>query len=80
MYISKIKIKNFKCYDNYEMKFNKDLNVIVGANDVGKSTILEAIHLCLTGFFRGNYLKNNLTQDIFNNKCIQDYLSEVKKK
>ena len=78
MYINKIKIKNFKCYDEYEMIFNKDINVLAGANDVGKSTILEAIHICLTGFFRGKYLKNNLTQDVFNYNAIQKYLEEIK--
>ena len=78
MYISKIKIKNFKCFAEYEMEFNSKLNVLVGSNDVGKSTLLEAIHLCLTGFFRGKYLKNNLVQDIFNNKSIQEYLEKIK--
>ena len=78
MYISKIKIKNFKCFEDYEMKFNSKLNVLVGINDIGKSTLLEAIHLCLTGFFRGRYLKNNLIQDIFNNNSIQDYLTKIK--
>lgn len=79
MYIKKLKIKNFKCFEDFEIEFNKKLNVLVGNNDVGKSTILEAIHLCLTGFFRGKYLKNNLVQDIFNNKCIKKYLNEIKK-
>lgn len=78
MYISKLKIKNFKCFKDYEIKFNRKLNVLVGINDVGKSTLLEAIHLCLTGIFRGKYLKNNLVQDIFNYDCIQEYLKNIK--
>ena len=78
MYISKLKIKNFKCFKDYEIKFNRKLNVMVGINDVGKSTLLEAIHLCLTGIFRGKYLKNNLVQDIFNYDCIQEYLKNIK--
>ncbi len=39
------------------------MNILVGDNNEGKSTILEAIHLCLTGIFRGKYLRNNLTQE-----------------
>lgn len=78
MYIKKIKIKNFKCFEEYEMEFNDKLNVLVGINDIGKSTLLEAIHLCLTGFFRGKYLKNNLIQDVFNKKCVEAYLNEIK--
>ena len=67
MYINKIKIHNFKCFKDYELSCNSQLNILVGMNDIGKTTILEAINLCLTGFFRGKYLKNNLTQDVFNN-------------
>ena len=78
MYISKIKIHNFKCFKDYELSCNPQLNILVGMNDIGKSTILEAIHLCLTGFFRGKYLKNNLTQDVFNNDCIKNYLDNIK--
>lgn len=78
MYISKIKIHNFKCFKDYELSCNPQLNILVGMNDIGKSTILEAIHLCLTGFFRGKYLKNNLTQDVFNNNCIKNYLDNIK--
>lgn len=73
MYISKIKIHNFKCFKDYELSCNPQLNILVGMNDIGKTTILEAINLCLTGFFRGKYLKNNLTQDVFNNDCIKNY-------
>ena len=79
MYIKKLKIDNFKCFEKYEIDFNKDVNVLVGNNDVGKSTILEAIHLCLTGFFRGKYLKNNLIQDVFNNNCVKSYIEGIRK-
>ena len=78
MYINKIKIHNFKCFKDYELSCNSQLNILVGMNDIGKTTILEAINLCLTGFFRGKYLKNNLTQDVFNNDCIKNYLDNIK--
>jgi putative ATP-dependent endonuclease of OLD family len=48
-----------------------------GNNEEGKSTILEAINLCLTGVFRGKYLKNSLTQDIFNNEIVTEYIKNV---
>jgi predicted ATP-dependent endonuclease of OLD family len=40
MHIEKIKIKNFKCYENFEVFLNSGLNIIVGNNEAGKSTIL----------------------------------------
>ena len=45
MKIKSLKIKNFRSYKN-ETKINfGDLNVFVGKNDIGKSTILEALDL-----------------------------------
>ncbi|NIY90503.1 ATP-dependent nuclease, partial [Vibrio campbellii] len=43
MYISKIKVKNFKAYSSFEINCNNSFNVIVGENNIGKSTIFEAI-------------------------------------
>lgn len=42
MRISKIILENFRGYDYEEIEFNR-FNCIVGKNDVGKSTIFEAI-------------------------------------
>lgn len=54
MYIDKIKIVNFKSFEGeFELKLNKDLNIIVGDNEAGKSTILEAINLVLSGLVGG---------------------------
>lgn len=78
MYIKKIIIKNFKCFKSFSFEPNKHINILVGDNNEGKSTILEAIHLCLTGVFRGKYLRNNLTQDIFNNEIVNNYIADVK--
>ena len=49
MFISKMKIHNFKCYRDFEIDLEEGLNIIVGDNEAGKSTILEAINLALTG-------------------------------
>ena len=49
MYLSLLKIKNFRCFDGNEhsITFKKGLNVIVGENDSGKSAIMDAIKLVL---------------------------------
>ena len=49
MYLSLLKIKNFRCFDGNEhiIDFNKGLNVLVGENDSGKSTIMDAIKIVL---------------------------------
>ena len=78
MYISRIKLHNFKRFKSFDKEFNRGLNILVGNNEVGKSTILEAIHLALTGMYRGRYLKNDLTQYIFNQEAVQEYFQELR--
>ena len=44
MAIRKVKIQNFKCfYGEFVIDLNSGLNILVGNNETGKSTILEAI-------------------------------------
>lgn len=44
MYIKKIHIENFKKFKGpFDLELNEDLNIIVGNNEAGKSTIIEAI-------------------------------------
>lgn len=45
MYISGIKIANFRNFHEFSMDFHDGLNVIVGANNAGKTGLLKAINL-----------------------------------
>ncbi len=45
MILKKLILKNFRGYKNETININKDMNVIIGKNDVGKSTILEALDI-----------------------------------
>ena len=79
MHISKIIIRNFKCFkSDFVLEFNKGLNVIVGDNESGKSTILEAINLALSGMFHGRYLRNELSEHVFNREAVEDYVADPK--
>ncbi len=50
MIIEKMKIKNFKRFKGeVEINYNSDFNVIIGNNESGKSSILQAIDLVLSG-------------------------------
>jgi len=78
MKIDRIKIVNFKCFKvEFNLVLNDGLNILVGENESGKSTILEAIHLALTGLFNGRYLKNELTQYLFNNEIVAEYFKSI---
>ena len=75
MSIKKINIENFKCFkDKYSLELSSGVNILVGNNEAGKSTILEAINLALTGVRNGRYLKNELSQYLFNNDVVKEYL------
>ena len=80
MNIKKVNIKNYKCFEgSFSIEFNKSVNILVGDNESGKSTILEAINLTLTGILNGRYIKNELSQYLFNQDIINQYISEVNK-
>jgi putative ATP-dependent endonuclease of OLD family len=67
MHISKIIISNFKSYrEPFHLELNKGLNILVGNNETGKSTILEAIHLALSGLSNGRHFINDLSEYYFN--------------
>ena len=45
--IDRISIKNFKQFYSFEMKFKKNINIIIGQNSIGKTSLLQAITLGL---------------------------------
>ena len=49
MWIKKLKIKNFRNYDEENINFNKNINIFYGENAQGKTNIIEAIFLCSLG-------------------------------
>lgn len=79
LYIKKVNIENYKCFKGkFTLKLNSGLNILVGDNETGKSTILEAIHLALTGLLNGRYLKNEITQHLFNKETVSEFVKNVK--
>ena len=45
MYLQKLKLANFRNYENLELEFNNNVNVFVGNNAHGKTNILESIYI-----------------------------------
>jgi putative ATP-dependent endonuclease of the OLD family len=78
MYIKQIVIDNFKCFEGtFVLDLNPHLNILVGDNESGKSTILEAIHLALSGWIFGRPIQNELTQSLFNDQIVRQYLASL---
>lgn len=74
MFISKLHIVGFRCFKDFEIKFNEHQNILVGNNSVGKSTILDAINLCVSGMHRGQPIRNSLSSYLFNQDYVTEYL------
>lgn len=47
MYIKQFDIKNFRVFDRISLFLNKGVNIIIGENNSGKTTIIDALRICL---------------------------------
>ncbi|MEA5018692.1 MAG: AAA family ATPase [Erysipelotrichaceae bacterium] len=72
MYIQKISIKNYRRFRDFSMEFQKGLNVIIGANNSGKTGLLYAIRLLNEPVLSvDDFNKNNLS------KYTEKYLNDA---
>ena len=69
--IERIIVKNFKGIKEANISFHDKINVIVGNNGVGKSTLIESISLAL-GYGIGQL---EITQYLFHESTWQDFES-----
>lgn len=75
-YINKIKLHNFKRFKTFSVEFDEKLNLLVGDNESGKSSILEAINLVLSG--SRSKVEGIGLENLFNNNIIQEFLNGAK--
>lgn len=66
MKINRLKIVNYKSFQNVTIEMNDGTNIFVGENDSGKTTILEALSMTLTGKISGGSIAARLNLDWFN--------------
>lgn len=78
MRVKSIKLTNFKKFKDEYFEFNDDVNIFVGDNNAGKSTILEALEIVLNYNYRGRPFNNEFTPDIFNKDAVQLFLASDK--
>ena len=75
--IVKVVLGNFKRFKSYEIDFDSKLNVLIGDNETGKSSILQSIDITLSGS-RSKVEAVGL-EALFNNEVISTFLSGTKK-
>ncbi len=77
--LESIVIKNFKLFEDFSLDLNEHLNVLVGNNEAGKSTLLEAVNLGLTRRLNGRLIDYELSPYLFNRASVDRYLTALKK-
>jgi len=75
--ITKLKVLNYKRFKKLKIEFNEDLNIIVGDNESGKSSILQAIDIVISG--SRTKVDNVGLESLFNACAIDDFMSSEKK-
>lgn len=53
MRIDNLKMQNFRCFENFNLSFNSGINVLIGDNASGKTSVLLACRQVLNAFFSG---------------------------
>lgn len=75
--IRKIVLKNFRRFRDTTVEFTPGLNILVGDNEAGKSTVLESINLALTSRWQGRFLSSEMAPHFINFDAATEYLNAV---
>lgn len=79
MVIKRVVIENYKSFKGrFELEILKDTSIIVGDNEVGKTSLLESINLALTNQINGRSSIYELTPYMFNIDVVNSYLDSIK--
>ncbi len=73
-YIKKIDYEGgFKRFEELDLEFNESTNIIVGENEKGKSTILEAISIIVNQKYRNS--DKYIIQEMLNINQVEKFMS-----
>lgn len=72
-YIKSLHIEGFKKFTLFDVTFNEHMNILVGENEAGKSTILDALKVVLGQQYR--VADKSVLQDLFNAQNIAAFYS-----
>ena len=70
--ITRLVLRNFKRFKTLELEFDPELNILVGGNEAGKSSVLQALDIVLSAS-RSKVEALGL-ETLFNAECIAEFL------
>lgn len=74
VFISRVIVRNYRCLKWADVPLNSNINIIVGNNECGKSTLLEAVCLALTGQLNGRPIQSETHPFLFNLELVTEYI------
>lgn len=78
MAITRVIIKNYRALRSTDITFDKSLNIIVGDNETGKSTLLEAINLALRCQINRKPAIQELHPHLINTDAVKEFIESHK--
>lgn len=65
-YIEEIRLSNYRMFENKEISFDRQMNVLIGTNASGKTTVLEAVNVALGAYLTTykNYVPSRFAENI----------------
>ena len=77
MIIERIVIENYRLIKHADFIINTDMNIFVGDNDSGKSTLLEALAILTSGKLNGFAFERQLKANLFNDEVRRSYIDSL---
>ena len=74
--INRIILKGYRRFSELDLGPNPGMNIIVGDNESGKSTLLEAVALALTGKANGRWAREELNPFWFNRVSVAEFFAK----
>lgn len=53
MILTRIEFKGFRCFSDYSLDFKRGVNLLIGDNGSGKTSVIRGVVLALNAFFKG---------------------------
>jgi len=75
--IRKIKLFNFKRFKEFAVALDPMMNIIIGDNEAGKSTIIQAIDIALSG--SRNKVETQGIDNLLNADAVKEFMSGEKR-
>jgi putative ATP-dependent endonuclease of the OLD family len=73
--IDRVVIRGYRCFAHLDFEPNKGMNILAGRNEAGKSTVLEALALALTGRINGRWAAEELNPYWFHRPHVLDFFA-----